>query len=81
MSDIDCTGFLESQGPFDLVLCRNVVATYYAPAVQAEIMTRIATRLRTGGALVLGVHEMLPEGVAGFTPWPGARAICRRTGA
>jgi chemotaxis protein methyltransferase CheR len=68
-------------GPFDLVLCRNVVATYYAPDVQRAIMTRIADRLRPGGALVLGAHEALPEGVDGFAPWPGARAIYRRAGA
>jgi chemotaxis protein methyltransferase CheR len=68
------------EGPFDLVLCRNVVATYYAPAVQREIMMRIADRLRPGGALVLGVHEALPEGLAGFVAWPGARAVYRRTG-
>lgn len=68
------------EGPFDLVLCRNVVATYYAPAIQREVLMRIAGRLRPGGALVLGIHEALPEGLAGFVPWPGARAVYRRTG-
>jgi chemotaxis protein methyltransferase CheR len=68
-------------GVFDLVLCRNAVATYYSPAVQRAIMSRIAGRLRPGGALVLGIHEALPEGLASFAPWPGARAIFRRTGA
>lgn len=66
-------------GPFDLVLCRNVVATYYAPDVQREIMMRLASRLRPGGALVLGIHEALPEGLAGFAAWPGARAVYRKT--
>lgn len=69
------------EGPFDLVLCRNVVATYYAPAVQREIMMGIASRMRPGGAVVLGIHESLPQDVAGFVAWPGARAIYRRTGA
>jgi chemotaxis protein methyltransferase CheR len=64
-------------GPFDLVLCRNVVATYYAPDVQRKIMTRLASRLRPGGALVLGIHEALPEGLAGLAPWPGTRAVYR----
>jgi chemotaxis protein methyltransferase CheR len=68
-------------GPFDLVLCRNVIATYYAPTVQREIMTRAASRMRPGAALVLGIHEALPGDLAGFAPWPGARAIYRRTGA
>ena len=66
------------EGSFDLVLCRNVVLTYYAPPVELEVMQRIADRLRPGGALVVGIHESLPEGLAGFAPWPGARAIHRR---
>ena len=65
-------------GPFDLVLCRNAVLTYYAPPVRLAIMRRIAARLRPEGALVVGGHESLPEGLVGFTPWPGARAIHRR---
>jgi len=40
-------------------------------------MMRIASRLRPGGALALGIHEALPEDLAGFAPWPGARAIYR----
>jgi chemotaxis protein methyltransferase CheR len=66
------------EGPFDLVLCRNVVATYYAAAVQREIMTRIASRMRPGAALVLGVHESPAQVPAGFVAWPGARAIYRK---
>jgi chemotaxis protein methyltransferase CheR len=66
------------EGPFDLVLCRNVVLTYYAPTVQLGIVQRIAARLRSGGALVVGTHESLPDGLAGFAPWPGIRAIHRR---
>lgn len=66
------------EGPFDLVLCRNVVATYYASDVQRELLARIAQRMRPGAALALGIHESLPEGVAGFVAWPGARSIyCR----
>jgi chemotaxis protein methyltransferase CheR len=65
-------------GPFDLVLCRNAVLTYYAPAVQLAVMQRVADRLRPGGALVIGIHESLPDGISGFAPWPGARAIHRR---
>jgi chemotaxis protein methyltransferase CheR len=67
-------------GPFDLVLCRNVVATYYAPDVQRTILAGIAGRMRSGGALVLGSHETLPDGLVGFVPWPGARGVFRRSG-
>jgi chemotaxis protein methyltransferase CheR len=61
------------------VLVRNVVATCYSPAARRVIMARIAAHLRPGGALVLGIHEALPEGLRGFAPWPGARATYRRT--
>jgi len=66
------------EGEFDLVLCRNAVLTYCEPALQREIMGRVVARLRSGGALVVGIHESLPENIPGFVPWPGARAIYRR---
>jgi chemotaxis protein methyltransferase CheR len=62
-------------GPFDLVLCRNVVLTYYSAAVHGEVMARISERLRPGGALVIGIHESLPPDMTQFAPWPGARGI------
>lgn len=46
---------------FDLILCRNLVFTYYAEDRQRQILDRILTRLRPGGWLVLGVHETLPD--------------------
>ena len=62
-------------GPFDLVLCRNVVLTYYSAAVQGEVMARISERLRPGGALVIGIHESLPPDMTQLASWPGARGI------
>lgn len=67
-------------GPFDLVLLRNVIATYYAPEVQREVIGRIGSRMRAGAALVLGVHESLPERTPGFAAWPAARGVFRRSG-
>jgi chemotaxis protein methyltransferase CheR len=66
------------EGEFDLLLCRNAVLTYFAPALQLEVMGRVVARLRPGGALVIGAHEALPEGLPGFAPWDGARAIFKR---
>lgn len=64
---------------FDLVLCRNLVLTYFAPAVQQAVLMQILKHLRPGGALVVGMHESLPEGVTGITPWPDTRAIFRKS--
>jgi chemotaxis protein methyltransferase CheR len=53
-------------GPFDLILCRNLVFTYFDEALQRRISEQLRERLRPGGFLVLGVHEVLPAGVRGF---------------
>jgi chemotaxis protein methyltransferase CheR len=66
------------QAAFDLILCRNAVLTYFEPGLQREVMERVVARLRPGGALVIGLHEALPEG-ASLAPWPQARAIYRKT--
>jgi chemotaxis protein methyltransferase CheR len=63
---------------FDLVACRNVVLTYFEPGLQAEVLRRLVGTLRPGGALVVGVHEALPEGTEGLVPWAGARAVFRK---
>jgi chemotaxis protein methyltransferase CheR len=64
-------------GSFVLVLCRNLVLTYFDPTRQREAMERILPVLRTGGALVVGAHETLPAGMPGLTPWFGSRPIYR----
>lgn len=63
---------------FDLVLCRNAVLTYLAPRLQRQVAERVISRLRPGGALVIGMHESLPDELNEITPWPGARAIYRK---
>ncbi|MFZ5509651.1 MAG: CheR family methyltransferase [Pseudomonadota bacterium] len=63
---------------FDLILCRNLVLTYFAPALRRQVMARILARLREGGALVVGMHESLPEGMNRLAPWPGVRAVFRK---
>jgi chemotaxis protein methyltransferase CheR len=64
-------------GPFDLILCRNAVLTYFLPAEQKRVMQHVLKRLRPGGALVIGLHESPPASCAGVTPWAGTRAIYR----
>jgi chemotaxis protein methyltransferase CheR len=63
---------------FDLILCRNVVFTYFALELQDELARQLIKRLRPGGALVLGLHESVPQGISGVVPWPSARVVFRR---
>lgn len=64
-------------GPFDLILCRNAVLTYFLAAEQQEVMERVIARLEAGGALVIGLHETLPPLSVGLASWTSARAIYR----
>jgi len=65
-------------GPFDLILCRNVVFTYFDPPSQRLTLNRILAVLRPDGALVIGLRERLPEGAAALEPWVGELGIYRR---
>ena len=65
------------QREFDLVLCRNVAFTYFDAKRARLCLERLASRLRPGGALVVGLHEALPQPGGAFEPWPGCRAIYR----
>jgi chemotaxis protein methyltransferase CheR len=59
-------------GRFDLVLCRNLVFTYFEEPLQAAIAGPLAEVLVPGGLLLLGSHESLPEAVPGLVqerPW------------
>src|SRR6516165_9941978 len=58
---------LMPDGPFDLILCRNLAFTYFDDALQCRISDQLRESLRRGGFLVLGTHEALPGEVGGFT--------------
>ena len=60
------------EGPFHLVLCRNLAFTYFAPPVQREVLARLRARLVPGGVLVTGVGESLPDEGAGLVRAAGA---------
>lgn len=49
-------------GSFHLILCRNLVFTYFEPALQQEILSGIIQRLVSGGILLIGKRESLPDG-------------------
>ncbi|WP_028584422.1 CheR family methyltransferase [Desulfogranum mediterraneum] len=64
---------------FDLVLCRNLVFTYYQEELQSELLGRLTGVVRTGGALVIGIHEQLPAELSGLRVWSEKVRIYRKT--
>lgn len=66
-------------GPFDLVLCRNLVFTYFDDELQAEVLSRIIDAMADGAALVIGIHEDLPETADRLEPWFEKQRIYRKT--
>ncbi|CAN5925433.1 protein-glutamate O-methyltransferase CheR [soil metagenome] len=53
-------------GPFDVVLCRNVLLTYVEEGKQRALVEQMVARIAPGGALVVGSRETMPAGVAGL---------------
>jgi chemotaxis protein methyltransferase CheR len=64
-------------GPFHLILCRNLAFTYFVEETQLEILDRLHDRLQPGGYLVVGAHEELPEGGPSLEALPHCPSILR----
>jgi chemotaxis protein methyltransferase CheR len=65
-------------GPFDLILCRNLAFTYFDDALQRRISDELRKRLHPGGVLVLGTHEALPGEASGFERISPSLPVYRR---
>lgn len=65
-------------GPFDVILCRNLVFTYFETDLQRTILRGMKSRLRGGGVLVTGIHESLPANHHDLTA--ETRSIYKKTG-
>ena len=65
-------------GSFHLILCRNLVFTYFDEGLQREILAAMADILADGGALAVGTHESIPPGVSGLTRWDPRLPIYRK---
>jgi chemotaxis protein methyltransferase CheR len=48
-------------GPFDIILCRNLAFTYFAPALRSNTLATIADRLLPNGFLVVGAREQVED--------------------
>lgn len=46
---------------FHLILCRNLVFTYFEESLQRELLIETTKRMVPGGFLVIGIHETLPR--------------------
>jgi len=62
------------EAPFHLILCRNLIFTYFDSGLQLTCLQQLQQALAPGGYLIVSVHEQLPEQAVGFVP------ISRRLG-
>lgn len=67
----------EPDGRFHLILCRNVVFTYFDEELQKEVLGRMIKKLRPGGALVIGIRESLPPGPWRLREWSKVLRVYR----
>jgi chemotaxis protein methyltransferase CheR len=65
-------------GPLHLILCRNLVFTYFEPQLQARLLAAMGDRLVPAGMLVTGKREALPEGEWGLTALAPRLGVYRR---
>jgi chemotaxis protein methyltransferase CheR len=65
-------------GKFDLVLCRNLVFTYFDEAQQRRILDQISSTIASGGAFVIGIDEDLPKSIPEFSPWSDELRVFRK---
>jgi chemotaxis protein methyltransferase CheR len=65
------------EGRFHLILCRYLVLTYFDEALQRRTLALLVDKLESGGALVVGATEHVPEGLGGLVPWSARLRIFR----
>jgi chemotaxis protein methyltransferase CheR len=68
-----------AEGLFYLILCRNLVFTYFDDALQRKTMQRLTEQLARGGALVIGKTESLPAVPSAIQPWSSGLGVYRRS--
>lgn len=66
-------------GPFDLVLCRYLVFTYFDSEGRRNVLREIARRMRPGGVLMVGRKERPQDDGSGFEPIDPELGLWRRS--
>lgn len=69
------------QGSFHLILCRNLVFTYFADALQRTLLAGMTSRLVSGGILLVGKHESLPQPHPSMVRYAGQQGFFQKTDA
>ncbi|NIO56439.1 MAG: chemotaxis protein CheR [Candidatus Latescibacteria bacterium] len=67
------------EGCFHLVLCRNLVFTYFEEALQVDILENMYEKIVPGGYFIVGAHEMLPRETTNLVPLSGIPCIYRKS--
>ncbi|HEY4029606.1 MAG TPA: protein-glutamate O-methyltransferase CheR [Caulobacteraceae bacterium] len=68
---------VKGSGPFDLILCRNVVSAF-DPAVARQVLEQISGALAPDGYLVMGAYETSAHHSPCFRAVPGLRGLYTR---
>jgi chemotaxis protein methyltransferase CheR len=64
-------------GSFHLILCRNLVLSYFEFDLQSTVLKGLRDVLLPGGVLVIGSHEKLPADGEGFAAWSESLGVYR----
>ena len=64
-------------GPFDIVLCRNVLM-YFDAEGRKRALAGLTAAIKPGGYLLTGLADLIAEEPPGFEPWPGVCAAWRK---
>jgi len=67
------------EGTFDLILCRNLVFTYFEYDLQRDILDKMLKKLNHPGFLIIGSHENLPDSIEQLHTFKNCKNIYSKT--
>lgn len=65
-------------GAFHLILCRNLVFTYFDESSQIKILRTLTSKILPGGGLIIGKLETLPQRDWALEPWSIKMGVYRK---